>query len=339
VGKELWEIGLFRDIEANKAAFRTLQTRRYIRYEDMPLVTQDGRQIEVEFVSNVYMVNDRQVVQCNIRDVTDRKLAEAALREAHGWLEERVRERTAELASVNRTLAAAVTAQERTEAARRDLQGQLATAQEDERRRVARELHDQMGQYVAALGLGLKCLEDADGEPAAHVGQLHQLRQLTDRIGRVAHGLALELRPTALDDLGLLAALATYTEAWAGRTGVRLDFHSTGLDRERLPPAIETALYRVVLEALTNVLRHAGARRVSLVLQRTPPGVVAVIEDDGQGFDPEGAAASAAGRLGLLGMRERLVLVGGTLTIESTPGGGTTVIARIPLAAAGEGGT
>jgi signal transduction histidine kinase len=117
---------------------------------------------------------------------------------------------------------------------------------------------------------------------------------------------------------------------------VAVDFHTAGLDRDRLPPAVETALYRVVQEALTNVLRHARARHVSLVLQRTPDGVAAVVEDDGGGFDPA-AAPPAAGRLGLLGMRERVELVGGTLTVESAPGDGTTVIARVPVPAAGGG--
>lgn len=329
VGRELWEIGLFRDVESNKAAFRALQERGYIRYEDLPLGTKDGRQIDVEFVSNVYQVDHTSVVQCNIRDVTDRKRAEAAVREAHGRLEERVRERTAELAQANQALAAEM-------AARREMQRRLATAQEDERRRVARELHDQLGQYLAALGLGLKALEDAARSLPAVRDQVHLLRQLTDRIGRDVHDLALELRPTALDDLGLPAALASYLEEWAGRAGVRVEFHSAGLDRDRLPPAVETALYRVVQEALTNVLKHGRARRVSLVLQRTPDGVVATVEDDGRGFDPD-AHPPDAGRLGLLGMRERVELVGGVLTVESAPGRGTTVIARVPLAPGGEG--
>jgi PAS domain S-box-containing protein len=335
VGKELWEIGLFQDVEASKAAFRVLQGGGYIRYEDLPLRTKDGAQIEVEFVSNVYWVGEHQVVQCNIRDVSDRKRAETAVREAFDRLEDRVRERTAELAQANETLSSAIAARERAEAARRDVVRRLATAQEDERRRIARELHDQIGQYLAALGLGLKALETAAPEASSADQQLRHLRGLTDLIGTEVHNLALEIRPTALDDLGLSAALSTYAEEWATRSGVKVDFQNAGVDGERLPPAVETAVYRVVQEAMTNVLRHARAGRVSLVLQRTSQGVVAVVEDDGQGFDPA-AASQATGRLGLLGMRERVELVDGHLTVESVPGGGTTVIARIPCRGTGE---
>jgi PAS domain S-box-containing protein len=334
VGKELWEIGLFRDIDASKAAFRTLREKGYIRYEDLPLRTHDGRGIEVEFVSNVYDVGDTRVIQCNIRDVTDRKQAEHALRAAHVQLEERVKERTAALGHTNGALMAEIAHRERSEAARRDLQRRLTTAQEDERKRIARELHDQLGQHLTGLGLGLKVVKDAIPHPSPAWDRLHELQALTDRIGRELHQLALELRPTALDDFGLEAALTNYTEEWGARAGVEVDFHAAGLDAGRLPAATETALYRVILEALTNVLKHARATRVSVVLQGSPGQVVAVVEDDGCGFDPEPALAGSAAehRLGILGMRERVALLGGELTIDSGPGRGTTVIAHVPLA-------
>ena len=333
VGKELWEIGLFRDIESSKVAFRTLQETGYIRYDDLPLRTHDDRGIEVEFVSNVYDVGDARVIQCNIRDVTDRKRAQDALRAALAGLEARVGVRTAELAHTNGVLTTEIRRREAAEADRRDLQQRLTTGQEDERRRIARELHDELGQYLTALGLGLKVVKDATPDPSPERDRLHGLQSMTDRIGRQVHHLALELRPTALDDLGLHAALANYTEGWAERSGVEVDLQGTGSDADRLPPPVETALYRVIQEALTNVLKHAAARRVSVVLQRSPGQVSAVVEDDGRGFDAE---AVAAHRLGILGMRERVGLVGGTLVVESGPGRGTTLIARVPLAA-GEG--
>jgi signal transduction histidine kinase len=180
-------------------------------------------------------------------------------------------------------------------------------------------------------------VKDATPDPSPARDRLQNLQALTDLVAREVHNLALELRPTALDDLGLQSALANYAERWSERSGVEVDCHALGLDGDRLPAPVETALYRVVQEALTNVLKHAGARRVSLILQRFPGQAVAVVEDDGGGFDAESVTAPArdGGRLGLIGMRERLALVGGTLTVESIPGRGTTVIARVPLTAGG----
>jgi PAS domain S-box-containing protein len=332
VGKELWEIGLFDHAEASRVAFQTLQQEGYIRYEDLPLLTKDGRSIAVEFVSNVYLVDHHRVIQCNIRDVTDRKRAEEALREARDQLEARVQERTAELARLNEALTAEVAGHRKAEAARLELLQRLGTAQEAERHRLARELHDQMGQHLTALGLGLKALRDATPFSAGAGGRLQQMQELSDLMGREIHQLALELRPTALDDLGLHTALANYVESWSEQSGVEADFQSAGMDGARLPPATETALFRVVQEALTNVRKHAQSKRVSVVLRRTTREAQAVVEDDGRGFDGE---APPAGRLGLLGMRERLALVGGTLVVESESGKGTTVFARIPLAAEG----
>jgi signal transduction histidine kinase len=274
-----------------------------------------------------------------LASVRQHELAEAAeslnarLRDARDRLEERVAERTAELAATNAALTAEIGMREAAEADRRELLLRLGTAQEDERRRIARELHDQLGQLLTALGLGLKAIEAATPDPSPARPQLARLRELTNQISREVHQLAVDLRPTALDDLGLQAALASYAEAWSERSGVAVDFQSTVPDAERLPGASETALYRVVQEALTNVLRHAKARRVSLVLQWSSDQAVVVVEDDGVRFDADSVTTPARDgrRLGLLGMRERVALVGGTLTIESSPGRGTTIIACVPL--------
>jgi signal transduction histidine kinase len=137
------------------------------------------------------------------------------------------------------------------------------------------------------------------------------------------------LRPTALDDIGLHAALGQLVGEWSARTNVHVDLQISDLDNERLPPDVETALFRIVQEALTNVARHARAQHVSVVVQRHEGNAIAVVEDDGVGWNPD---RGANGRLGLVGMRERVTLAGGRLDIESAPGEGTTVIARVPLA-------
>ena len=139
--------------------------------------------------------------------------------------------------------------------------------------------------------------------------------------------LAVELRPKALDDFGLAAALERLTESFAEQTGIAVGFEST-LPAERLAPEIETALYRIVQECLTNIVKHARAGSVSIVLGRKPDAVTAVVEDDGVGFDP---ARTRDDGLGLIGMRERVALVGGRLTIESRPGAGTTFVAEVPV--------
>jgi signal transduction histidine kinase len=267
-----------------------------------------------------------------------RRQAESALRRAHDELEAKVGERTAELSRVNETLRAEVFEHKKAEAARGQLLRRLVTAQEEERRRISRELHDQTGQYLSALMLRLNALRPlAAGQERAR-DNLRKLEELTDRLVEEVHHLAWELRPAALDDLGLHTALQNYAEKWSERSGVAADFHCSGLGRERLPPEVETTVYRVVQEALTNVLKHAEARRVSVIVERRRDQVLVIVEDDGKGFEVEEVVpAPGLGRgLGLLGMRERVALVGGALKLDSSPGGGTTARARIPVPAAAE---
>ncbi len=250
-------------------------------------------------------------------DITDLKAAEDALRQARDELEDRVRERTAELVAA--------------EAGRRELLGRLVTGQEEERRRIARELHDSLGQYLTALGLGLGAARDRAASPEDR-DRLDRLAELTTETGREVHRLAIELRPTALDDLGLRTSLQQYVEAWSARTKVTAEFASRGLDGERFSWQVSTAVYRVVQEALTNVARHARASRVSVLVERGADFLRAIVEDNGVGFDPDRAPTDPrTGGLGLLGMRERVALVNGTLLIESSPDGGTTVFVRVPV--------
>ena len=226
-----------------------------------------------------------------------------------------------------------ITERVRAREARIQLQLRLLAAQEEERHRISRELHDQMGQHLPALMLGLKALKDRDQSESWAVERLQRLQDLAELIAQDAHTLARELRPVALDGLGLHTALSNYVEEWSAYYSITVDFHSTGFDEdERLPPHVEITLYRTVQEALTNVVKHAQAKHVSLILERSREAVVAVVEDDGKGFDMDAVRDTPISerRLGLLGMQERVELVSGTLEIESVPGAGTTVAVRIP---------
>jgi signal transduction histidine kinase len=197
-------------------------------------------------------------------------------------------------------------------------------AQELERRRLARELHDQTGQELTSVLLGLKAVEEAksDAERAEALAGVHE--QVLGTLHDVRR-IAVELRPKALDDFGLVAALERLRDTFSEQTGMRVDLESR--IRDRLPTEVETALYRIVQEALTNVVKHAQATAVSIVLARKDGVVTAVIEDDGRGFSPGGTLDG----LGLLGMGERLALLGGKLKIESSHGAGTTIVAELPL--------
>jgi len=162
---------------------------------------------------------------------------------------------------------------------------------------------------------------------------LEHLKELIERLGRELHDLAWELRPSVLDDLGLHKALSTYLEQWSLTSGIAADFQSLGLDIRRFETNVETAIYRVAQEALTNVVKHAKATRVSLILESRTDHLVVIIEDNGSGFDPEAVRLGSVERrwMGLRGMRERVVLVGGTWNIETSAGVGTTIFVKIPV--------
>jgi PAS domain S-box-containing protein len=215
---------------------------------------------------------------------------------------------------------------------------QVISAQEDEQRRIARELHDATGQSLTSLLVRLRVLEDATTLEDARV-DARELRGVTARALDEVRQLARGLRPIALDELGLAAALEQCAADYARARGIRVEVQVRGVEAGRLPAAVETALYRIVQEALTNAAKHADAQTVSIVVRRHGPAVQVIVADDGCGFDVKatlGASGSRAG-LGLHGMQERAASLSGSVMIESTPGEGTTVYARIPLTNLGGG--
>ena len=210
------------------------------------------------------------------------------------------------------------------------LLAQIIDVQESERRRIAQDLHDQIGQSLASLLVGLRMVEHA-GTIAIARGRAQELRQGTaaalDEVRRIAHGL----RPSVLDRLGLGAAIERLVDDFQS-DGVEVRAELGSLADARLPEHVETALYRIVQEALTNAVKHAHARSIRVVLNRQIGEVAARIEDDGIGLKgSETAVQSGAGRLGMGGMRERAELLGGTLAVESRRGSGTTIRVSVPL--------
>jgi signal transduction histidine kinase len=208
----------------------------------------------------------------------------------------------------------------------RDSLRRVVAGQELERQRLARELHDETGQALTSILLGLKAVEEARDAAEMH-SAAEGLRELVVATLREVRRLAVELRPKALDDFGLVAALERLVQTFSEATTIGVELETT-LGEERLPPEVETTLYRIVQEALTNIVKHARARRVSILLMRREGTAMAVIEDDGEGFDP---GAVQEDGLGLLGIRERVELLEGRLRVESSPGSGTTLAVEVPL--------
>ena len=276
--------------------------------------------------------------QYQVRDfLEEQRHAQRELREAHEQLADRAKQleilvesRTAKLAESNEQL-------RREMAEREALRRKLLYAQEEERRRIARELHDQMGQNLTALNVGLKSLLDRQSRSGLG-NRVQRLQELATQTARDLHRVAVELRPAALDDLGLVKAIRALTEIWSTRHGIDVDLEAGQYEPAGISSEIETTLYRIIQEALNNVAKHSGATRVALVLRRTAGHVQAIIEDDGRGFDARLAPRSGngSGRLGLLGIQERLGMVGGDFKVESAPGRGATLLVRIPISKAHE---
>ncbi len=464
VGKELFEIGLLKDEDASQEMFQKLKRAHQVRYEDLPLESKDGRHQEVEVVANLYQENNQAVIQCNIRDITERKKVEAVLRrnevlfaalidqapmgvyvvdtrfhlqqvnstalplfsrispllgrdfaeiihtlwpkkvadqaearfrhtlmtgepyqspefaerrrdtglkEVYEWQIQRVTlpagefgvvcffnniterkkaeetqrrldvmaatNRKLELEIVHRRMVETSLKQSEQELSRllkqlRLLSRKILLTQEEERKRISRELHDVIAQTLVGINVSLATLAvRGSGDPQALQKSIRRTQRQVEESVDIVHRFAAELRPMVLDNLGLTPALEAFMKNFMETTGVRVNLEVfAGI--EQVDEVKRTALYRVVQESLTNVARHARASRAKVIIQRmNDGGLLMEISDDGCGFVVKaGAAVKATKRLGLLGMKERIEMIGGSFALESSPGRSTIVRVVLP---------
>ena len=231
--------------------------------------------------------------------------AQAAIAIQNAWLFEQVRDGREQLQALSR---------------------QLVEVQETERQYIARELHDEAGQTLASLMVGLKVLESQSNDPQAVVAQSRELKKIADGVLENLHRLSISLRPATLDHLGLIPALRQHTEMIRSQHNLNVQFEVVG-KIDRLPTELETAIYRIVQEALTNIVRHAKATHADVLLEQKKEMLIVIIEDDGIGFNPKNKAEN---HLGLVGMQERATMLGGSITLESSPDRGSTIKLEVP---------
>jgi PAS domain S-box-containing protein len=313
-GEVWWSVEHFRVFGVDPATFRPTQenAQRFIHPEDLPVVEKTLEKA----------VRDRADFEVDYRIIRP----DGSMRYHHGLGRPLVNE-SGDLEFVGS--AVDVTERKEEELVSRELLRRLVDAQEGEQRRIALEMHDQFGQQLSALVLKISQLKRERGRRTSLGEQLASLEAIARQLDTDLDLIVSRLRPPALDDLGLVAALTNYVKRWSAHFDIRADLHATGIAPGQLTDEIETALYRIAQEGLNNVAKHAQAAHVAILLDGRSDRVSLIVEDDGIGVDVE--AAGSRDRFGVVGMRERAKLLGGTLDIESQPGKGMTVVARIPV--------
>lgn len=322
VGRKVWELGFLKDVAASQENFLELQRHEYIRYENLPLETADGRQIDAEFVSNVYRVNGELVIQCNIRNITARKQAESDLRDLQAELETRIHQRTEELARATEAL------QNETIARISAEEAQLAAVLE-ERTRIAREIHDTLAQGFTGIIIQLEAADDVMVEdPNAAMHHFEQARELARNSLADARRSMWALRPQMLEKGDLTFAIGSLVEKLGKETPINIDFLYEG-QPTRFSREVEESVLRICQEALRNAGKHAFAKDIQVVLIFSKGQLELSIEDDGQGFDSLSLPFMRG--LGVRIMKERAANLNGTCKVSSKHGQGTLVRMRIPL--------
>lgn len=265
-------------------------------------------------------------------DLTEKKRQAEGLQRSHDLLEMRVADRTRELAEANEALRQEMRDREIGERQRIQLLQRLVTSQEFERTRIARDIHDTLGQRLTALRLKIASLGDVSADPELKE-RIKRLQEISEKLDAEVSFLAWELRPTALDDLGFVQAIGEYVREWSRHVEIEAEFHASETINLRLDPETETHLYRITQEALNNVAKHSRADHVAVQIEKRGDSLILIIEDNGIGFDPGDPKhdGDSNGGLGLTGMGERAGLIHGDLEIESSPGKGTTIFVRVPF--------
>jgi len=319
VGRSIEQLLPAGDRAGGSWVYPVLRGEGSIQSYDAVRISKDGRRIDVSITMSPLKDGTGRIVGVSkiMRDVGERKRSQLLLRKTLDELEKKVQERTTELSQANRSL--------------QELSSRLMQVQEEERRQLARDLHDEVGQLLTALKIDLQNAQhNSDGQFLA--GSLTDSLGLVDRLLTQVRTLALDLRPSILDDLGLVPALRWYANRQAQRNSWTLRLTVEG-GIGRLSTLIEVACFRVVQEALTNVAKYAGAKTIELGLRRQAAEVILIIHDDGVGFDVAAARQRAreGGSMGLFGMQERVRLAGGLMSIVSEPGRGASLELRFPL--------